>query len=444
MRTPKSILYTLIFLELIAFHLSAQVLFTENFDYPAGDTLWNHGWGQTGSSTATPIMITEPGLTFQGFPGGSGGNAATLKSSGQDLHHLLADTVRTGRIYAFLLVRVITAKSGDYFFHLLQPPVGSNIFAGKISVRLAENGRLAFGIAKRSNIPTFTDSTYSTETTYLLVLKYSLNSETTVDDQASLYVFSSESPPPIVEPAAATAGPVSDSLPDAEDLCLVGLRQGTASVAPTLFIDGIRIATTWDAALPIKLAFLNARRIGVSDVSIEWGTLCEAGGYGFVVQRRFGMRGSFDDVSALIPGRGTAEGLFTYSFIDHGAPPGRIPYRLKELGADGMVSFSDSCVAGEHFPAPWPVSGKPGLLQNYPNPCNASTSIWFRPANRGEASLRVFNVLGEEVATLFSGIVEAGRVYTVQFDATGISSGVYLCRLSNGDGDECAMVVVLR
>jgi hypothetical protein len=73
------------------------------------------------------------------------------------------------------------------------------------------------------------------------------------------------------------------------------------------------------------------------------------------------------------------------------------------------------------------------LLQNYPNPFNPTTNIEFTVPVNGRATLKVFNAIGQIVATLFDGIAEAGKYNQIQFNANGLATGIYFSRLeSNG------------
>jgi hypothetical protein len=69
------------------------------------------------------------------------------------------------------------------------------------------------------------------------------------------------------------------------------------------------------------------------------------------------------------------------------------------------------------------------LQQNYPNPFNPSTTISFSLAKAGYVTLKVYNILGQEVGTLLDGY-QAPRTYNLRFEGTGLASGVYFYRLS--------------
>ena len=83
----------------------------------------------------------------------------------------------------------------------------------------------------------------------------------------------------------------------------------------------------------------------------------------------------------------------------------------------------------------WPaMEGIPqgfALAQNFPNPFNPSTVIRYQLPSAGQVTLTVFDILGRKVATLVEARQRAGS-YTVRFDARGLASGVYICRLAAG------------
>jgi hypothetical protein len=69
------------------------------------------------------------------------------------------------------------------------------------------------------------------------------------------------------------------------------------------------------------------------------------------------------------------------------------------------------------------------LYQNYPNPFNPSTSISFLLAENGRTTLKIYNVLGAEIKTLLDSDLEAGKIYTLTFDGSDLSSGIYYAEL---------------
>lgn len=77
------------------------------------------------------------------------------------------------------------------------------------------------------------------------------------------------------------------------------------------------------------------------------------------------------------------------------------------------------------------IPGKFALEQNYPNPFNPSTNISFNLPVSSQVTLKVYNLLGQEVATLVNGKLGSG-LHSVRFDARGLSSGMYLYRIEAG------------
>jgi hypothetical protein len=83
------------------------------------------------------------------------------------------------------------------------------------------------------------------------------------------------------------------------------------------------------------------------------------------------------------------------------------------------------------------------LGQNYPNPFNPTTTIEFAIPRPLHVVLKVYNVLGEEVATLLSDNLGPGP-HKIRWDATGLPSGVYFCRLLAAETDETRMLMLLK
>jgi hypothetical protein len=91
--------------------------------------------------------------------------------------------------------------------------------------------------------------------------------------------------------------------------------------------------------------------------------------------------------------------------------------------------------------------GEFNLAQNYPNPFNPSTVIDYTLSNAGDVSLKVYNVLGVEVATLVKARQDAGR-YTVPFSAIegarSLPTGVYFYRLESGSQVAMKRLILLK
>jgi hypothetical protein len=83
------------------------------------------------------------------------------------------------------------------------------------------------------------------------------------------------------------------------------------------------------------------------------------------------------------------------------------------------------------------------LMQNYPNPFNPSTNIKYQIIKNSFVTLKVYNILGKEAATLVSGFKKAGE-YEVRFDAGKLSSGIYFYRINAGDFSDTKIMTIIK
>jgi hypothetical protein len=123
-----------------------------------------------------------------------------------------------------------------------------------------------------------------------------------------------------------------------------------------------------------------------------------------------------------VAGFGTTTEPKAYSFIDSKLEAGNYTYRLKQFDFDGSFSYSEEVNIELVIPLEY------ALEQNYPNPFNPTTTIKYSIADDGFVKLAVYNMLGEQVSTLVNNIQKAGK-YEVNFNASGLSSGVYVYKI---------------
>ena len=197
------------------------------------------------------------------------------------------------------------------------------------------------------------------------------------------------------------------------------------------------------SVLPVNLASLTAVVYG-SSVTIEWSTAGEVGNYGFEVQRAL----SSDTLRPLkvpqwstigfVYGKGTTNLPQHYVYVDN-VSRGEYAYRLRQIGRGGNIICSREVDVTVQ-----PVAGGYQLAQNFPNPFNPSTTISFVLRESGNALVKVYDVRGRLVRTLFDARADAGRLYVLNFEAEGTSSGTYFSVLEAGDKREVRKMTLVR
>ena len=205
---------------------------------------------------------------------------------------------------------------------------------------------------------------------------------------------------------------------------------------------GGRTGGLWQATapLPIQLtSFTAAEHEGV--VTLQWKTATEVNNYGFEIQRSVDQGQGYETIpGSFVKGNGTTIQEHSYHTMIDSRPPGAWYYRLKQIDLDGTVAYSEGILpAGLHTQTPPEYS----LDQGYPNPFNPSTTIRYALPGRSPVTLTIYNTLGQRLTTLVEGEQEAGY-HEVKFDAAGLSSGVYFCRLQAGSFVETKNLLLVR
>lgn len=183
-----------------------------------------------------------------------------------------------------------------------------------------------------------------------------------------------------------------------------------------------RRTITLDVIVPVELTSFAAAS-DKNDVILTWNTATELNNQGFEIQRK--ITGEFERVG-FVEGRGTTTEAQNYLFRDKDLLSGNYTYRLKQTDFDGSFSYSDEVEIEISQPNVF------YLGQNYPNPFNPSTNIKYSIPADGNVTLKIYDILGEEVSTLVNEFQQAGT-FDVVFDGSNLSSGVYYYQLTSGE-----------
>lgn len=216
-----------------------------------------------------------------------------------------------------------------------------------------------------------------------------------------------------------------------------GLFMGTnyiQDVAGTVTFSGI---TTGNKPLPVELVSF----VGFVDgqvVNLAWTTATEINNYGFNVERS--VRDNEWEKIGFVQGHGNSNSPKNYQFTDDKIfANGVYSYRLKQIDFDGKFEYS------EIFTVEVTSSAAFMLKQNYPNPFNPETVISYQLPVSSHVTLKVYDVLGREIATLVSKYLKAGN-YTSNFSMvnSSLSSGAYFYVLSAGEFTESRKMLYLK
>jgi hypothetical protein len=421
----RKIFYTFSFIA-FAFLAKAQV-FTENFNYTGAlyDSLTFNGWTSISGGSTNGILANATGLVYTGYAGSGIGTAAAMTTSGQDVVKDASVAMTSGAIYTSFLMKVTAAQTGDYFLSLVAP-ASTTAFFGRVHLKAtASAGYCQIGISKASTTSAET-AVYQTDslalnTTYLVVMKYQFNTVSTTDDSCKVFVFSSGIP--ATEPALGKAATIGGTNTDATSLQRVLLRQGSASAAATVIVDGIRVGTTWASApLPVSWKSFTATK-GSDANTLKWSTASETNNSHFEIQRS--IDGKKYEIMATVKGAGNSAKASYYSFEDKDRVSSKtVYYRLKQVDFDGNSSFSKTVsIAAE---------AKSGLDASLPNPFNDALTVTFNSASASTATVTLMDMIGKVYFTSEEHVTAGAN--KVNIETTDMPNGIYFVRVSsNGE-----------
>jgi hypothetical protein len=204
------------------------------------------------------------------------------------------------------------------------------------------------------------------------------------------------------------------------------------SVAQSVNYDGIPSSLDkWNFGLkfpvriipptPVELTSFTGRQ-NEGSVILLWSTSTEINNRGFDVERKISDEENQNSgwmQIGFVAGNGTTTQQNEYTFSDKNLASGEYSYRLKQIDLDGKFKYSD-VINVTLSPIDFVLN------QNYPNPFNPSTVINWQLSSDSFVKLKIFNPIGEKIATLVDEFVQAGNHSTVFNVSTELTSGVYL------------------
>lgn len=181
------------------------------------------------------------------------------------------------------------------------------------------------------------------------------------------------------------------------------------------------IGSTGGNSLPVELTSFSGK-IGNGYILLRWNTATESGSYGFEIERRDKNCNCSWQTIGFVLGNGNSNTPKDYSFKDDLNTPGNYCYRLKMIDLDGEFDYSNEVNIGLEQPLRFEV------FQNYPNPFNPVTTVKYQLSEKSFVSLKIYDIVGNEVLKPVNEEKTAGTHY-VDIDAANLSSGVYFYRI---------------
>ena len=193
-----------------------------------------------------------------------------------------------------------------------------------------------------------------------------------------------------------------------------------------------------DGELPVELTTFSAS-ITNNKVTLNWHTAIEVNNHGFDIERSpVNDQSSVWNKIGFVAGSGNSNSTKSYSYKDTNVSIGKYSYRLKQIDNDGQFEYSKTIEVDLNS-----IPTEFLLEQNYPNPFNPTTNISYALPCSGLVQIKVFNLLGKEIATLINEEKKAGT-YKINWNAANLPSGVYLYRIQAGSFIQTKKMILLK
>jgi len=203
------------------------------------------------------------------------------------------------------------------------------------------------------------------------------------------------------------------------------------------YVDDIGVIVY--TVVPVELTNFTAKA-GPNEIILNWSTASELNNHGFEIERGNRQEAVGNSVwvkVGFVKGSGTTSEKRSYSFTDNNPVDGKTYYRLKQIDLDG----TSRSIA----PVEVTFNGviNYALEQNYPNPFNPVTQIKYSIPEAGNVTIKVYNVLGKEVASLINEFKEAGK-HKVEFSGKQFGSGIYFYTIKAAGFSKTLKMMLLK
>ncbi len=223
----------------------------------------------------------------------------------------------------------------------------------------------------------------------------------------------------------------------ATDIIIVKMNAIFISEDPSGIAEGTTINDNGGSNLPVEINSFTAK-VNNDEVMLSWVTLSEINNCVFEVQRSKSLNEKSEwETIGFVNGLCNSNSSKQYSFIDRNLVGGsKFKYRLKQIGNSGAYKFSNIIEVAV-------IPNQFELFQNYPNPFNPSTKIRYQLPKSGLVSIKVYNILGAQVAEIVNEVKEAGS-YEVEFVADNLPSATYVYRLTTESFSDSKKMILLK